>query len=443
MDRNSANETLEDSTLIWKRRRYFVVFMAFLGYFNIFTMRSNLSVAIVSMTRNHSIINNDGEITYEQNFSWDSKEKGYVLSSFYYGYICTQILGGALSTVIGGNILFGTGVLMTSILTLVAPIAANIHLYVFIASRAFIGIFEGITIPALYQMWFKWVPPRERARLFSIAHSGGYIGLVVSTSLSGVIISSIGWEFSFYIFGIFGLIWSILWLIFIGQSPAKDHFISLNERNFIEESLRRDLKCIANFAAGYGIYTLQTQLPQFVYDTLNYNITESGFISALPYLFLAFMVLLAGTLTDWVIFKGHLTKLQTRKIFACFSLLINMICVFLAVYFVHPIASIAFITIGLSITAFAIVNADPNLFDLAPQFSGVLVAIANSSATISGMISPVVSGFIVTDGTEQQWKIVFYISAALYFVGALVFGIWSEAEIQPWAKEKENENREQ
>lgn len=37
-------------------------------------------------------------------FDWNSKEKGYILSAFYYGYLCTQIIGGVIAAKIGGNI---------------------------------------------------------------------------------------------------------------------------------------------------------------------------------------------------------------------------------------------------------------------------------------------------------------------------------------------------
>jgi hypothetical protein len=37
-------------------------------------------------------------------FDWNSKEKGYILSAFYYGYLCTQIIGGVIAARIGGNI---------------------------------------------------------------------------------------------------------------------------------------------------------------------------------------------------------------------------------------------------------------------------------------------------------------------------------------------------
>jgi hypothetical protein len=64
----------------------------------------NSSVAIVSMTENRTIEHDNGTVSYEQIFNWNSKEKGYVLSSFYYGYLCTQVIGGVIAAKVGGNI---------------------------------------------------------------------------------------------------------------------------------------------------------------------------------------------------------------------------------------------------------------------------------------------------------------------------------------------------
>lgn len=93
-----------DPTPFWRRRRYFVVMMAFFGLFNVYALRINLSVAIVAMTENRTIEHSDGSLTYEQYFPWDSKQKGYVLSSFFYGYLLTQVAGGVLAAKIGGNL---------------------------------------------------------------------------------------------------------------------------------------------------------------------------------------------------------------------------------------------------------------------------------------------------------------------------------------------------
>ena len=93
-----------ETTPFWKRRRYFVVLMAFLGLFNVYALRVNLSVAIVAMTENRTIHHDDGSLSYAQDFPWDSKQKGLVLSSFFYGYLLTQIAGGVLAAKIGGNL---------------------------------------------------------------------------------------------------------------------------------------------------------------------------------------------------------------------------------------------------------------------------------------------------------------------------------------------------
>ena len=78
--------------------------MAFFGFFNVYSLRVNLSVAIVAMTENRTIIDADGNESWHQDFPWDSKQKGLILSSFFYGYILTQFIGGYVGGKIGGNL---------------------------------------------------------------------------------------------------------------------------------------------------------------------------------------------------------------------------------------------------------------------------------------------------------------------------------------------------
>ena len=67
---------------------------------------------------------------------------GLVLGSFFYGYLLTQIPGGWIATRFGGKHVFGTGVLVTSLLTLVTPQMADISLWALITARIIIGFFE-------------------------------------------------------------------------------------------------------------------------------------------------------------------------------------------------------------------------------------------------------------------------------------------------------------
>jgi len=65
-----------------------------------------------------------------------------VLSSFFYGYIITQLPGGCLALKFGGKNLFGLGILSTAVLTLLTPVAARTSVALLVALRILIGLCE-------------------------------------------------------------------------------------------------------------------------------------------------------------------------------------------------------------------------------------------------------------------------------------------------------------
>ncbi len=67
---------------------------------------------------------------------------GLILGSFFYGYIVTQLPGGLLATYFGGKWVFGVGILITAVLTVVTPFAARYSVNLFIALRIIEGLGE-------------------------------------------------------------------------------------------------------------------------------------------------------------------------------------------------------------------------------------------------------------------------------------------------------------
>lgn len=67
-------------------------------------MRVNLSVAIVAMTEVRAVYDADGHVSYEQYFEWSTKERGFALAAFFYGYITTQFIGGYVANRVGGRL---------------------------------------------------------------------------------------------------------------------------------------------------------------------------------------------------------------------------------------------------------------------------------------------------------------------------------------------------
>lgn len=63
-------------------------------------------------------------------------------------------------------------------------------------------IFQGFLFPALHALVAHWAPPQEKGKFVS-ALLGGAIGTVVTWSLTGPLIENFGWDYAFYIPGMF------------------------------------------------------------------------------------------------------------------------------------------------------------------------------------------------------------------------------------------------
>ena len=62
------------------------------------------------------------------------------------------------------------------------------------------------------------------------------------------------------------------------------------------------------------------------------------------------------------------------------------------------------LTLAVGLGGFAWSGFGVNHIDIAPQYSGILMGLSNTFATIPGMISPIIVGFI----TSHQVGILFY-----------------------------------
>ena len=71
---------------------------------------------------------------------------GLILGSFYYGYILTQIPGGWLAHRYGAKYVFGIGVVMTALLTLLTPNAASVGVWCLVMVRIMEGIFQVVVL---------------------------------------------------------------------------------------------------------------------------------------------------------------------------------------------------------------------------------------------------------------------------------------------------------
>ncbi|XP_067009430.2 sialin [Anabrus simplex] len=470
------------------RLRYAVAFLLLCGVAFNYIIKVMLSVAIVAMVKedddsdnttiaNHTLLDtcpgkvprskdNDGNGVFE----WDAVMQGNILSAYFYGYVATQFLGGWAADRFSGRWVFGLGVFMTGVSSVFSPLAADADPVAFMVLRAFQGIFSGVLLPAATVIISRWFTLTERPRIAGIVFSANYVGTLISMSLSGVLVETLNWRSVFYVFGGACILYGLPWFYIVYDVPEvhpriseteKQHILSgrdvhsdktQEEKKIVEQERKampipwlRILTSIPFWAAAlmhFGStwlnYTLMTELPTYTEKILHFDIEDSGFISALPYLFAWVFGGLFGTLSSWLRQRGYVSQLAAYRIFngigsvgpAIFLLVITLIgCdTTLIVVCLVITATMKCGFYGGSIT---------NVLDLAPNFAGTMSGIYYTVVNLSGILSPLVTGAI-TEGhqTLTRWHTIFYISMAICVVPYVLYLIFGTVKEQSWNKPK-------
>lgn len=458
--------------------------LSFLGFFVVYCLRVNLSVALVAMVNatyvkelESSTAGSDGNSTADGglvedlceaashnethtdsgDYNWDAKKQGVILAAFFYGYIITQIPGGMLAQRFGGKFLLLFGVFWTSVLTLLTPVFTYVGDFAaIVTTRILEGIGEGVTYPAMHVMISKWSPPLERSKMVTFVYAGAQIGTVVTMPISGLLCEYVNWESVFYVFGAVGVLWSIFWFFFVFDSPATHPRISPQERHYIEASQGSEAQAkgslsvpwlqvakslpvyavaVAHFTNNWGYYTLLTCLPQYLKHILKFDIKSNGFVSGFPYLVLWGIMIVTGFCADYIRKRKYMSTTMVRKVFCAVGFIGPAACLVATGYVdCNAPLAVALIVMSVGLSGISWGGWSVNHLDLAPPYAGTLMGITNAVATIPGFVGPSVVGALTyKNQTRQAWRGVFYISAAVYIFGTIFYFIFGSGERQKWA----------
>ncbi|XP_015792496.1 putative inorganic phosphate cotransporter isoform X2 [Tetranychus urticae] len=465
--------------------RYIFFVMAFLGLNILYSLRVNLSVAIVSMSKD---ITNSSDVTVKseckapksanssvpliidlytgnstQNgtqdevageFDWDSQIQSYIVSSFFLGYVITQIPAGRMAERYGSKKILATSIFLASVLTLFCPIAARFHYQAFIACRVLIGLAEGMFFPSMHSMCARWFPKPDRSLMTAVVYSGAQIGTVITMVATGYLVGFAGWPSAFYVFGVIGLIWVVLWILVVYESPLTHPFISEEEILYIgidqnSEDIRKEQKTpwaaiftspavwalvAAHFGQNWGFYTLLFEIPIYLKSVLGLDIKKNGLISGLPYLIQAISGWIVGFIFDCLIKSNFVGVNAGRKIANTIGLIGPAICIVglvLAKCDIHWIIAALFLSMALN--GFTYSGFNITHVDMSPDYAGTLMGITNCIANVAGILAPVYAGIMNSKEISlESWSRTFYTSTAVYVVTSFIFIFFGSAELQPW-----------
>ncbi|KAH6779892.1 Major facilitator superfamily protein [Perilla frutescens var. hirtella] len=422
-------EEVEQTIPWWVQfpKRWAMVLLCFTAFLLCNMDRVNMSIAILPMSKE---------------FNWNNATVGLIQSSFFWGYLLTQIVGGIWADRIGGKLVLGFGVVWWSIATVLTPIAARIGLPFLLTMRAFMGIGEGVAMPAMNNLLSKWIPVSERSRSLALVYSGMYLGSVTGLAVSPALIHKFGWPSVFYSFGSLGSIWFALWWSKAHSSPEDDPNLSLKERELVlgssistepvsEIPWKKILTkapvwalIISHFCHNWGTFILLTWMPTYYNQVLKLNLTESGLLCVLPWLTMAVFANIGGWIADTLVSKG-LSITTVRKIMQSIGFLGPAFFLTQLSKVKTPALAVLCMACSQGSDAFSQSGLYSNHQDIGPRYAGVLLGLSNTAGVLAGVFGTAATGYILQKGS---WDDVFKVAVALYIVGTLTWNFLSTGE---------------
>ncbi|XP_046628190.1 uncharacterized protein LOC124309017 [Neodiprion virginianus] len=387
-------------------------------------------------------------------YDWDEYTQGIILSSFYWGYVFTQIPGGMLADKIGGKYVLGLSIFSTAIFTLLTPVVVEAFDSTgLIILRILIGLGEGVTIPAMAELIPRWSAPGEESTIATVVTSGTKLGTVLGSALSGVMIqnSSIGWPLLFYVFGAAGVLWFFAWVLLCYNNPDVHPFITESEKNY----LRKTTNCkkelvptpwrhiltsvpvwallIATIGNGISYFTMVTDLPLYMSNVLNFSVQSNGFLSALPSLLMWIVSVASSWVADWFIKTRKMSVTNVRKSFTAVAMVVPAIFIVTASYVgCNRVVVVVLFVLGMGFMGIGTTGIFINPIDLSPNYSGTVMGMKSTINALAGIAAPYLIGILTPNQTVSEWRVVFWICFGSFLECALVFVIWGNGEIQYW-----------
>ncbi|KAL4710925.1 hypothetical protein ACJJTC_002555 [Scirpophaga incertulas] len=467
--------------------RYILAVLGSIGMAIVYGLKVNLSVAMVGMLNHTGVrllahghepalhvnvtkpvvveceapkVNGTAKGMDDGPFIWPTEIQGIILSCYFWGYFISQIPGARVAELFSAKWVMFFSVSINVVCTLLTPVMAEAHFAAVIVMRIGEGIGGGVTFPAMHVLLSKWAPPAERSVMAALVYAGTSLGSVISMLMAGVLTANVGWESVFYVMGGLSCLWCVLWVFLVQDTPQQQPLISLEERNMIVTSLggkaddhsehkklpvpwRAVLTSppflailVSHTCSNWGWYMLLIELPFYMKQVLKFNMTENAVTTALPFLSLwIFSIVLSRTL-DWLRSKDIITTTTARKIGTLFASVVPGICLLALCYIgCNRGAAVALMAVGVTCIGGMFCGFLSNHIDIAPNFAGTLMALTNTVATIPGIVVPIFVG-VLTHGNETiaAWRIIFFVTIALYVIEILAYTLFGSGDEQPWNK---------
>jgi MFS transporter, ACS family, glucarate transporter len=370
------------------------------------------------------------------------KELSWTFAAFSWAYAVFEIPGGFLGDWIGPRKVLTRIVIWWSIFTAATGWVWNVPSL--LVTRFLFGAGEAGCFPNLTRVFTTWLPEREKVRAQGImwlsARWGGaftppLVALVMSWFTHDPAHPEFGWRPAFSVFGCLGLIWAAAFYFWFRNNPFDKPKMNQAERDLISEgavsaaghvhvpwsrlfaSRQVWMLCWQYFCLSYGWYFYVTWLPTYLKEARHLNLADMAYLGILP-LFAGGLGNPASVLLGNFLTSRGMSVTTMRRVIACIGF--AGACGFLiySTWFNDPFKSVLCIALASFSNDLVMPHAWASAMDIGGRYAGTLSGAMNFWGNVGGGLGPFMIGYILT-WTNSNWNLTFYVSAAIYFAGAL------------------------
>ncbi len=372
-----------------RRARLWVFVLLYVGFCISYIDRAAISLSLVHIGKD---------------FHLSPAALGVVLSAFYLSYAAMQIPGGWIADRWGSKSVVVASIAFWSLFTLLTGFAWS--LASLIAIRFIFGLGEGGYPSASIKGIAESFPRTDRPKMSALLVSSNYVGSFIAPLVVAPLILALGWRHAFAAIGIAGIVFALVYLIFVkGAGNIRDS-AALNERvaKVSATSLpRRDAATTRTLLKmplmwkvltvwfGMGIVNkgLDAWMPAYLLTVRHLDLKAVGMLTPLPFIAASISTALGG----WVMTRFFDGKEKFLVMGCC-----AVTGFFL--YKMYTAQSIAGVIAFQSIVYFfksvvlAVVIALPTKI-LPQRLVGTGIGMVNFGGQLAGFVAPAVIGFLV------------------------------------------------
>ncbi len=371
---------------------------------------------------------------------------GWVIGAFTIAYALFEIPSGMMGDRIGPRKVLTRIVLWWSAFTALTGAVSSYPLMLVV--RFLFGAGEAGAFPNSATVIQRWIPNSERARATSVIWTASAVGGILTPLIVVPIQKIYGWQFSFFLFGSFGLFWAALWYWWFRDTAAEKAGVSAAERELIGDPIRRSghgppwskLFRNGNFVRlllmyhtyCWGAYFFLTWYPTYL--QLGRGLTEDQMkiASSLP-AWVSLVSLLGGGYLSDRLARRHSLRVARSAVGAT-GLIISGVCLALATVTRDNTLAVGLLTVGGGAMGMMIPVSWSICVDLAREHVGAVSGAMNTAGQVGSLISSVAFGYLV-EWTGSYDRALMPLAAALIVSGCLFASIDPSKVLVPHSRE--------